>query len=102
DRFPESRDWFSRPETVVLPYRKGIPEVWDLSFRRLQEILDKRAPYILLEEPLTPPMPQSELLSRLGSVRYLLTLSPVEGFGLVPLEAMAMGTLVVGYDGFGG
>src|SRR3569832_1099493 len=29
-------------------------------------------------------------------------LSAAEGFGLVPLEAMALGTLVIGYDGFGG
>jgi glycosyltransferase involved in cell wall biosynthesis len=27
---------------------------------------------------------------------------PAEAFGLMPLEAMAMGTTVVGFDGFGG
>ena len=47
-------------------------------------------------------MPHPALLSKLGAVRYFLTLSAAEGFGLVPLEAMAMGTMVVGYDGFGG
>ncbi|MEO8959590.1 MAG: glycosyltransferase, partial [Rudaea sp.] len=40
--------------------------------------------------------------ARIGSVRYFLTLSAAEGFGLVPLEAMAMGTTVIGYDGYGG
>ena len=38
----------------------------------------------------------------LGATRFLLTLSAAEGFGLVPLEAMAMGATVVGYDGFSG
>jgi glycosyltransferase involved in cell wall biosynthesis len=32
----------------------------------------------------------------------LVSLSPAEGFGLVPLEAMAMGTTVIGFDAFGG
>ena len=43
-----------------------------------------------------------EMLERLGEVRYLLSLAVGEGFGLVPLEAMGMGTTVVGFDGFGG
>ena len=102
DRFGPSPDWSARPETVVLPYRKGIPDVWALSFSRLQEILATSAPHITLGEPLAGPMPQHELLSRIASARYLLMLSAAEGFGLVPLEAMAMGTLVVGYDGYGG
>jgi glycosyltransferase involved in cell wall biosynthesis len=32
----------------------------------------------------------------------LVSLSAAEGFGLVPLEAMAMGTTIIGFDGFGG
>jgi len=32
----------------------------------------------------------------------LYPLSVAEGFGLVPLEAMAMGSVVVGFDGYGG
>ena len=45
---------------------------------------------------------QDLFLERLSSARYLLTLSVAEGFGLVPLEAMRMGTAVLGFDGFGG
>lgn len=41
-------------------------------------------------------------MAKLASRRYLLSLSLAEGFGLVPLEAMAVGTCVVGFDGFGG
>src|SRR5439155_21355896 len=40
--------------------------------------------------------------AKIAGVRYFLTLSAAEGFGLVPLEAMAMGATVIGYDGFGG
>jgi hypothetical protein len=47
-------------------------------------------------------LPRNHFLERLKSARYLLTLSPAEGFGLVPLEAMGMGTIVLGFDGFGG
>jgi len=103
DNLPAALPWVERPEAVVLPYRKGLPEVWELSYRRLRDILTKRAPHITLAEPLAGSgTPQQDLLSRLGSARYFLTLSAAEGFGLVPLEAMAMGTTVIGYDGFGG
>ena len=100
---PPPRPWAERPETVVMPYRKGIPEIWEESYRHLRRILQERAPHITLAEPLgASALPQHDFMARLASVRYLLTLSAAEGFGLVPLEAMAMGTLVVGYDGFGG
>jgi hypothetical protein len=94
--------WSARPERLVLPYRKGILDVWELSFRRVQEILADRAPEITLAEPIPGHIPQGELWSRIAAARYLLVLSAAEGFGLVPLEAMALGTVVVGYDGFGG
>ena len=47
-------------------------------------------------------IPRNQFLERIASVRYLLTLSVDEGFGLVPLEAMGMGTVVLGFDGYGG
>ena len=102
EQLPSTPDWMQRPETVV-PYRKGMPEVWDLSFQRLREILAARAPHITFAEPIPGcGIPHSELLARIGAARYFLTLSAAEGFGLVPLEAMAMGSTVIGYDGFGG
>jgi hypothetical protein len=99
---PQAPAWEQRPAQLVLPYRKGLPEVWELSFARVREVLAQRAPHITIAEPLAGGIAQRELLERLGRVRYLLTLSAAEGFGLVPLEAMAMGTLVIGYDAFGG
>jgi len=47
-------------------------------------------------------LPREQFLERIASARFLLTLSVAEGFGLVPLEAMASGTVVLGFDGYGG
>lgn len=43
-----------------------------------------------------------DFCQRLGQARFCLSLTPGEGFGLIPLEAMALGTVVLGFDGFGG
>ncbi|MEP6485262.1 MAG: glycosyltransferase [Rudaea sp.] len=103
DAMPAIPAWLTRPANIVLPYRKGIPEVWDVSFAKIRQLLAERAPHIELAEPLSSHgVAQRDLFSRIASFRYLLTLSAAEGFGLVPLEAMALGTAVVGYDGFGG
>jgi hypothetical protein len=103
DAMPAATPWLQRPPLLVLPYHKGMPEVWELSFARVREVLAQRAPQITLAEPLAASgIAQSELFARIGAARFLLTLSAAEGFGLVPLEAMAMGTTVIGYDAFGG
>jgi hypothetical protein len=102
-RLPPVPDWAQRPALSVLPYRKGLPEIWNTSFARLRDLVAARAPQITFAEPLAGTgIRHAELLARLGASRYLLSLSAAEGFGLVPLEAMAMGALVLGYDGFGG
>jgi hypothetical protein len=96
--------WAERPALVVLPYRKGTyPEIWDLSFRRLRELLGQSGSNIEFAEPIGREWrSQAELAQEIGRYRYLLTLSAAEGFGLVPLESMATGTIPVGYDGYGG
>jgi hypothetical protein len=103
ERLPAATDWWLRPADLVLPYRKGLPEVWDLSWQRLREIVTQRAPDIRFAEPVAASgIPQAELFARIAGARYFLALSAAEGFGLVPLEAMALGATVIGYDGFGG
>lgn len=103
EHMPVASDWHERPAQLVLPYRKGMPEVWELSWQRLRQIVVQHAPQVQFAEPLAASgIRQQDLFAQIAGVRYFLTLSAAEGFGLVPLEAMALGALVIGYDGFGG
>ena len=47
-------------------------------------------------------VPHEELAQLIMKHRYFLSLSAAEGFGLMPLEAMAAGSTVIGFDGMGG
>ncbi|HEX6833145.1 MAG TPA: glycosyltransferase family 4 protein [Rudaea sp.] len=94
---------WSERTTTVLPYRKGMTGIWNASFDNLKARLAREAPRIAFSEPLASiGVPHRQLLEQLGRAQCVLFLSAGEGFGLVPLEAMSMGSLVVGYDGFGG
>jgi hypothetical protein len=46
--------------------------------------------------------PESKMADILGRSTILLSLSYVESFGLIPLEAMASGCIVAGFHGYGG
>lgn len=99
----EPAPWDARPADMVQVYRKGPAEAWEPSWRLLHGIVAQRAPHIRCAEPLASNgVPHAQLLEAVAASRYFVTLSPAEGFGLVPLEAMAMGCTVVGYDGYGG
>lgn len=103
DKLPPAPPWWERPGAVVLPSHKGTPELWNLSYLRLRDLVTRRAPRIMFAKPIGGDLvPQHELWTRIAGVRYLLMLSATEGFGLIPLEAMALGTVVIGYDGYGG
>jgi hypothetical protein len=45
---------------------------------------------------------EAEVAERLGQAAILLSLNNMESVGLVPLEAMASGCVVVGFHGYGG
>jgi Glycosyl transferases group 1 len=104
DGIPNAPNWEHRPQFDVLPYEKGIAEIWDISYRRLKELVETRGCEVRFKETIFRHrfIRQSQLFAKIGTYRYLLMLSAAEGFPLVPLEAMAMGTVVIGYDGFGG
>lgn len=103
ESFPTAPPWWSRPVGSTLVSLKGNSTILDPFLGRLRAILSDRAPEIRLEDTISGiALPQPELMRRIGSCRHLLTLSIAEGFGLVPLEAMAVGTTVIGFDGFGG
>jgi len=99
ERFPPAPPWRERPPRSILVSLK-----WDMALQHL--LLDRLrtlvAPSIALNDVLQGKLSQGELLARIGGSRHFLTLSVAEGFGLMPLEAMAMGTTVLGFDGYGG
>ncbi len=99
DTFSIAPPWWERPPASILVSLKGQPP---LLFDRLRELLVQRVPDVALDHVLVGKIPQRELLLRMGQFRYFLTMSAAEGFGLMPLEAMGMGTTVLGFDGFGG
>ncbi len=106
---PQGRAWQDRPEHSVTIYLKAADAEQQLLLNRLRTLVGLRAPDVeraidwdSVVRPAEAPLDQDDFLSALGSRRYLLTLSVAEGFGLVPLEAMAQGVVVLGLDGFGG
>jgi glycosyltransferase involved in cell wall biosynthesis len=103
DRLPPATPWQERPTASVLIHMKGDLGFKGVVLRLLRDAVARRKPGVDLENVLDrPPVAHADFLARIGSCRYLVCLSATEGFGLVPLEAMAMGTTVIGFDGFGG
>ena len=107
DNLPLAPDWQSRPANTILPYRKGTRgkiAFWDASYERIRAAVEARLPSVKFLDPIFSGSlkTQSEILRDISTSRYVLMLTEMEGFGLIPLEAMAMGTIPVGYDGFGG
>lgn len=90
--------WAERPDRSAFVYLKG--NIASLFFDRLRQLVGERVNFAKVVSAMS--LPRETLLKEVGSCRFLVTLSPVEGFGLVPLEAMSLGTVVVGFDGFGG
>ncbi|MDC7784325.1 glycosyltransferase [Rhodoplanes sp. TEM] len=95
--------WRERPARRALVHTKGATllhrAVEDEVMRRLRS----RCPDVSFEPLLAQGrVAHDALMRRLGQHRYLITLAPAEGFGLVPLEAMSLSVAVAGFDGFGG
>jgi glycosyltransferase involved in cell wall biosynthesis len=103
DRLPPVIVWQDRPAASIVVYLKGDATFKEVMLSRLRDAVARRVPGVDLDNVLDgPPLSHTDFLARIGACRYLVSLSAAEGFGLVPLEAMAMGTTVIGFDGFGG
>jgi hypothetical protein len=98
------RPWRERPPKRVLIHTKGDGDLMAALSVEVRQRVAEIVPEVVFEElrPNDKPLPHNAMLQRLASSRYLLTLSVAEGFGLVPLEAMALGVTVAGFDGYGG
>jgi glycosyltransferase involved in cell wall biosynthesis len=99
DRIPGGPPWRERPAGRVLVMAKTSG---DVLLGRLQVLMAERHPNAGFEVEVADELSHPELLDRMSRNRYLLSLSPREGFGLAPLEAMAAGCTVVGFHGGGG
>jgi hypothetical protein len=103
DRLPTVTAWHGRPAASIFVHVKGDPTFREVVLARLRDAVARRVPGIDLDNILEgPPIAHADFLARIGACRYLVSLSAAEGFGVVPLEAMALGTTVIGFDGFGG
>ena len=96
---PSGQPWQERPANVILTHGKQFfPEL----VQELQKRMGARHPSVEFELIFTQGLPHHEFLEQLAHYRYFMPMSPCEGFGLTPLEAMACGCCVVGFHGNGG
>ncbi len=94
-----AKPWEERPKNSALVYVKNPSREHQI----LLHYLRNKLPQLDLSNVVEGRgLAHSEFLQKLGEVRYFVNLSLAEGFGLVPLEAMAMGTMVTGVDGLAG
>lgn len=105
----EPKSWWSRDSDSLWVYLKGngkrqaaMLDRFRQEMRRLDPAKEAAIDWDNSILRAGGSLKQQDLLSRIGDRRHLIVLSTCEGFGLVPLEAMAMGTTVLGLDGFGG
>ncbi|TAN66294.1 MAG: glycosyltransferase family 1 protein [Magnetospirillum sp.] len=97
--FPPAPPWRERPADSVLVLMKGDPAHQGFMLDRLRQLVGAAA--ALVPGP-AGKVPRHELVECMGRYRHVVTLSVAEGFGLMPLEAMAMGATLLGFDGIGG
>jgi hypothetical protein len=98
----EITPWRARQPLSVLVHTKRTSRLLEGLNAKILEELRRRIPGIELKSLTDSAITRRELFERLACCRYLLTLAITEGFGLVPLEAMAVGATVLGFDGYGG
>jgi len=100
NELPQVKPWRERPQSVLMYIKAG--EENQAAAAYLQREIRARLPHIKLGVLKDNGLPYAEFLRRIGGARYLINVSLAEGFGLIPLEAMALGTCVTGLDGLAG
>jgi hypothetical protein len=99
ERIPSAIPWQQRPENVVFVAGKHyFSELLERFKKRMRE----RHPEAVYELVVSDRQRHADFLANLGKYRYFMALAPCEGFGLMPLEAMAAGCTVLGFHACGG
>lgn len=99
DLFNKGIPWNTRSNQILLlTYKKET--VYE--FKQLMRRYLTKYPLGSLSFKKIQNLSQGQLSTIMGQHKYYLTLTPVEGFGLPPLEAMSSGCVVLGFDGYGG
>lgn len=100
---PAAPPWRERISHDILVSSKRDLALCALLLERIRNRIADSQPNVTFTRLQSPEhRPHRDILARLARSRYLLTLTPSEGFGLIPLEAMALGVTVAGFDGYGG
>jgi len=92
--------WQERPPYKIMVMGKNF---FHELLQMFHDTMAKKYPYIHFEftEVERFSKTQPELLQLMAEHRYFMQLSPCEGFGLTPLEAMACGCVTLGFHGNG-
>lgn len=103
-KMPGVKPWRERPKDSLLVYLKHNNYEHQALFDMLRAAMLTLRPGFDLQTRMLQgrKLTHEQFMGELGSVRHALILSIAEGFGLVPLEAMALGTTVLGLDGAAG
>jgi len=98
--FQNKIPWQERSSDILILNYKGYAAIhFGQLLKKFKATHPSELPkFKLIDEPLT----QKALAERYNHQKYFLTLNPIEGFGLPPLEAMACGCAVIGFDSMGG
>jgi len=100
-KLPNPMPWKNRPPMSALMYiKEGMENQVAAQYVRHQ--LKTRLPNLKLDVIKNSDLPHVQFMKRIAAVRYFINISLAEGFGLISLEAMALGTFVTGLDGQAG
>lgn len=95
------RPWQQRDFSMIVISKDTAPiqTVW---LRRTVDEIVRKNPTLSVEFVSSYQRTHTEFIGSLSRFKFCLAFSPIEGFGLMPLEAMACGVVVVGLNGVGG
>jgi len=101
EHLPKPTTWKKRATNKILIMGKRHFKELQALFQETMQKQHSEVPFTLIPIPRYSKN-QKALFQLMSTHRYFLQLSPLEGFGLTPLEAMGCGCLALGFHGSGG